>query len=223
MSREVDSGALEGLKRSFGIAGPGAGQTQLEDGELIQTVDTARFARRGSKVLLDGLFWGVMTITHALEVGVELRIDPYRPIVGAGLDANRPGYPNELPPGWDIYVLGVSLTVFGSVFQDVAFGLFVPDNNMAFNVLSTDDVVTAGTSGPVDVPLVIWDAVATAIDGNVFGTTGDGSIWVPLNQRVRRGTLFQMWSEITGAAAHSNVALILMGAFPAQLGQDVGV
>jgi len=227
MSREVDSLALALANRALGIAGPGSGQTELEDGLVSQVLDVGQVAAR-SRAPGTGLFWGrVLNIHEAVET-LTTDWDPYEPVISSGATGVVAPWPIEqgsaslVPSQWDLFLLDAYVnSTEVTDFASASIELTTPATVQGFGLSNTGGVITA-INGGVQFVIAHWDA-AVAIAGNAFATTGEGIPRAPIRRRIRRGeTLtFHSTSDTTGTI--SITLMTLWALQPVCFGQNVAV
>ncbi|HIB68839.1 MAG TPA: hypothetical protein EYO33_28050 [Phycisphaerales bacterium] len=222
MGKNVDSQALEGLNRALGLAGPGSGQTTLEDGELIQTIDGGQIARRSRGIAspLSGWFTGIMENDHgAGTTSLETRINPYTTVFQT--QSPLPGAGQAISDAYDWWLIGLSLIQHGAgTASNFTNGCFVLDTGNAVTAFMEDDSSATAHAQNADFPMVMWDDLAT-VGGLGVGIREDGNLWTPLNLRIPQHSPPIFSFRSTAANAITVRCNLLLGLFPAQLGQDV--
>ena len=218
MPRDIDSDALTSLNRVLGIAGSrlGAQTTELDDGNLTQVLDVNEIVRRSRTLQdFDGIYFGVIRNVHAGAGELITSVDPYALPVGAG-----PGFPTNITAqtGLELWLIGASLyRISGTGTLDGAtLELIFDSPQQAFGV--DDSGAAVATTGGI--PLAHWDSILTTITSNP-GITEQGEVYIPMGIRLARASIgLRFISDVAGAAATMQTNIIL-GLFPAGLGQDV--
>lgn len=219
MGKGVDSQALEGLNRALGLAGPGSGQTSLEDGELIQTIDTQGIIRRSRGIgsTSGGWFTGIMENDHeAGATNKSTRINPYTTIFYPPL----PAAGQTIPQGYDWWLIGAGLVGTAGTASNFTSGILVLDCGVGLTGFFEDDDSASATGQSAMIPVSRWDDLVT-IGGFDVGLREDGNIWTPINLRLPQhiAPVIDFLSTATNAVTVR--CNLVMGLFPAQIGQDV--
>lgn len=218
--RLFDSGALELLNRALGLSGSGAQNTQLSDELVNQTFDIGGVARRGRELTAGstGIYWGVLQTSHATAGPISVTVDPYSP--AAALVVN--GYPTPTPPGWDIYLFGADLRIVSgnnADFLDAALMVVPPASQVAF---ASDE--GSGMAPPIvntGVNLAIWDTALTVAGRPMVTNAVSGESWRKFGFRLRRGASLVLASTAQNTNTVTLQCHMLLGIFPAGLGQDI--
>jgi len=212
----IKSGMLKRIQGLIGTPGSSLGPVNLEDESVTQVLPVIpEIARRGlAPGTIGGWGTGLMENVHSGADFESSSIDPYL----AGVAAVG-AYPAEVPLEFDVWLLGVSAQqTSGTPGLDGAFLLLNPVASQ--QMWGVDD---GGLQVVGDPPLMLarWDAIDSTVT-----TTGDiliaesGEVYLPINIRIpRSGCLIAFHTESAGAAEYQ--ATLLMGLFPAALGQDV--
>jgi len=205
-----DGPALEPIRQALGLTGVGAQITEFPDGVADQVVDVAPFVRRGRTVAnSEGIFTAQLINTHVAAANEFATVDPYNATSPAGA-----GYLNPVPQGFDVWVLGTwAYRLSGAALVDAQIGLSFPATRYAF----------AGNAAALFAPLRSYNTVllgeATVVGTPYFRSFGDGLIQWYQAVRVPRGASI-FWSTTNAALAAVYHAEMLIGLFPAALGQD---
>jgi len=220
MSRDIDSGALTDLNRSLGVAGPGSGRTELEDGSLVQTIEVKSTVRRSRSLgTTTGWFYGVLRHVHAGAGGLSATMDPYAVPVANAI----PPYPAPtVPEGQDVYLISASCVRNSGTatnFLSGAVVLLPPAVNQAFGA---NDAAAAVSTQP-EIALCRWDLMNTEITSTPnFALQQSGEPRPIINLRIPRGSILSFESEVdTGAFSCDCVLIFSLGT--AAFGQDVGL
>jgi len=213
MGKEVDSGALLLVNRILGIAGSqtGAQRTELDDGTLTQVLEVGSIVRRSRSLPgTDGIFCAILRTNMGAGVTTETAtLNPYTP---GG--ANLAPFPDPIPAGFDFWVAGASLIQAGGIAGNFTNALFRTLYDASMIGLAIDEAGQTFGSATAAIPLAFWDDLTLG-----FGTMEDGTQWLPLGLRIRRGQTLQLDVAATDAVV---VDLVLICALvPAALGQDI--
>lgn len=219
MGKGVDSQALEGLNRALGLAGPGSGQTDLEDGELIQTIDTQGIIRRsrGIASTSGGWFTGIMENVHTSgSTNKSTRINIYTTVFQPPL----PAAGQIIPQGYDWWLIGAGLKGTSGTASNFTDGALLLDCGGGLTGFFEDDSSATTPAQEAIIPLVRWDDLVT-IGGSVIGLREDGNVWTPINLRIPQHVTPILDFVSTATNAVTVRCNLIVGLFPAQLGQDV--
>jgi len=207
---------LRRLQALIGASATGLGPVDVDTGNISLTLPTVpEIARRGlAPGNIGGWGIGVLENVHGAADFESSSIDPYQPG-----DAAVGAYPSPVPLDFDVWLLGATaIQTVGTAGLDGAFILINPVASQ--QMWGRDD-----TGDPVvtDPPMVLgrWDAVDSAVTGSSdVLITEAGETYIPINMRIpRSGCLIVFHTESAGIAEYQ--ATLLMGLFPAALGQDV--
>ena len=214
MTRRVDSDALGAINRALGLTGAGSGETEFFDGILDQVLDVGSLVRRGrTQAATAGQYVGRMRNVHTDAEALATAVLPYDVVVGG----NAP-YPVPVSRRYDIWLLAAGTTrVSGSGTFNGALSVTYPAVNAGFGV---DDSSVAVAAAGVDVAVVTWNALfieASLTSGVQAGSDTSGLI--AIGTRLPRGStlLFRSTSSLTSTYE----CQVILGVFPAGLGQDV--
>ena len=213
MSKSIESEALDRLYRVLGLSGGAATPTLLDDGNVSMVLSINDIVRR-SRTPAQQSGWIICAFqnTHGGAGEKTASIDPYSPG-----DANLLPYPEEVPRGFDFWILyatmlraagagaldGATLEIQAGASQR---GWGISDAGSAIDV--NDFMVVARWTG--------LDSTTT-VD---YGIGGDGSARVNIGLRIPRGVNFIRYRSDAGAAATFRCYLFC-ALFPEGLGQDV--
>lgn len=201
------------------IGSPGAGTpTVLDDDSVSLTLPIVpAISRRGLAGLSTGMFVGMFECSHVASGELEAGpLDPYAVvstnIVLAG------GWPTPVPDGFDVWVLSACGEFSGgtaSAFTESALTIEEPNVHRAWSI----NQAGASVSGAIVRTVAWWDNIQAAL-GLVgpLQNTISGQTIMQIGERMRRGSLLSYHSEATGTV--ETRAQVLMGLFPAGLGQD---
>jgi len=213
--KRIDSDALGVLNRALGLTGAGSGVTELADGVVDQVLTVNEIARRGrTQTDVQGIYTPTFRNEHTDAESITNPVNPYNP-------GNRvPPYPRPVPAQFDIFLIGASVRIASGT----ASGLSVATLSLTVGTKSQgwgreDDGGLALVAQPMR--LAFWDA--TASDGTAFGIlNGDRGTWQKIALRLPRGgggsiLTFRSVSSVTVSID----CQLILGVFPASLGQDV--
>jgi len=214
---EIKNEILQIIFKMIGNPGQSISQTTiLEDSTVTQTMPIVPEIARRSLVEGNSTGWfeGVMQNTHGAADDEESQIDPYRP----GVNAVAP-YPRVVPSAWDLWLLFVGGRQIsgGGTLTGAVLGIN-PDNvSQGWGITDAPaPLVTTPT-----VQLAAFDSISTLAAGIGFSPmmTEQGLVLQPVGMRIARGSIFTFNSTSTGSAVFQ--MYMVMGLFPASLGQDV--
>jgi len=210
--KSVNSSALELLRKAYGLAGVGSGETELDDGRLDQVVDVNPIARRSmSDAGTTGMYSGLCLMT--MPAGASSS--------AAYLSAYNVGTSNFQP--WttpvidrlDIWLIGVGCArVSGTVgnFTTASVSLYTPSDHLGFAINNSANSIAAQAT---NICLAQWDTLGA----DSVALQEDGTSWQPVGKRLRRGEHFVFRCTATNAVVvELTVQLALQ---PVALGQDV--
>jgi len=212
----VKNPLLGSLQALIGIA-PAGVPLVLDEGNIALTLPIVPEIARRSQAIgnLTGWFFTILENVHSGADNEVNSVDPYE----AGAFANPP-FPGSVPIGYDLWVQGCALTE-SSGTPAVVGAIFSMNSQIRYQGIGRDDVGAAVVAN-VPLPLVAWDGTFTAAsyaNGDPCTVVGTGRIWSDVSVRVPRGAVLRL--HTTSGAAGEFRLVILMGIFPAGLGQDV--
>jgi len=218
MTKRIDSDALGVLNRALGLTGSGAQVTELTDGVVDQVLDIVPVVRRGrTQTDVQGLYFPTFRNTHGAANTQTNSIDPYN--VGATFDV--PPYPENMPAAFDIWLIGASLRVVSgtaSLFSLATLSLTVGTLSQGWGRTHTGGLILVSQAQR----LAMWDATATAV--TAFGILNQLGTHQKIGLRLPRGgggSTLTFDSVSTGIVAVD--CQMILGVFPASLGQDARV
>jgi len=211
----ITGAQLRLVQRLFGLAPASVvGATDLDTQNVSQVLPLGpEILRRSDNILglqSGGWFEGVCENVHSGADNEVCSLTPYTPGAAAG-----PGFPDPVPPGWDIWLLGASVIRFSGA-GGASAALVLNGNPRGLGI---DDSGAAVAATPVPI-LAVWDSIIDApstLGG--FMVTEAGDPWVKMNLRLPRGIIIEFHS--TSDAAVSLRTAMIMGIFPEGMGQDV--
>lgn len=163
-----------------------------------------------------GMFTGQLENNHVSDDAIVSTINVY----AAGDDAVAP-WPTPVPDHFDVWWIGCcAIHASGSGGLSEALVGYNPANFV--QGWGRDQ---SGALVPGSPPMFFgrWDAIAGGATGSADAPllTEAGQTWIPVNQRIPRGTNLRFQTLSSGAAAVEFRCLFLMGLFPSAMGQDV--
>lgn len=215
VTKNIDSGALEGVNVALGLSGsgPGDSRTLLDDGNLDQVLSVNDIVRRSlTSGATTGLFYAVMRNVHAGATTELVNVNPYNTQVPIG------AFPDPIPRNLEFWIFSayIDRSAGGGTLSAV-LELRYPNENQAWGVDNAGFPVLAPT---VDNILAFWDGIAT-VNQQFAILNGSLQPRAHFNIRVPRDSLL-LFRSIASAAATYNLN-ILCGLFPTALGQDGAV
>jgi len=214
--KRIDSDALGVVNRSLGLTGAGSPLTELHDGEVFQTLDVARLARRGRTIEPSGGIFTVNLENNHTGASTEVTaVNPYAQDVGTIAP-----YPNPMPPQFDIWLLTATIqrkSGTGTILAllDVLFPLQGFGENEAGAAVVTEDVQA----------VALWDAVVS-VGIQFLIQAGSEEPRATINIRMPRptpsvGSSFRLRTTSSAASVYAMTAVL--GVFPVAMGQDFAV
>jgi len=210
--KSVNSSALELLRKAYGLAGVGSGQTELDDGRLDQVVDVNPIARRSmSDAGTGGMYTGLCLMTMPAGASSSAAV----------LSAYDVGTSNHSP--WttpvidrlDIWLIGVGCAHTSGTaanFDNASISLYTPPDHVGFAINNTANPISqAGTN----ICLARWNTLGA----DTVALQEDGSSWQPVGKRLRRGEHYIF--RCTASNAVVVELTVQLAVQPVALGQDV--
>jgi len=212
----IKSGMLKRIQGLIGAPGSALGPVVLEDDSVTQTLPVIpEIARRGlAPGTIGGWGFGVLENVHSAADFESSNIDPYM----AG-DGAVGAYPRVVPLEFDVWLLGATAVRTSGSGDLTAASVFLdPASNQ--QMWGLDDVGAQVVADP-RITVGRWDSIEEGIVGAAnFFITEQGNPYIPINVRVpRSGCTIAFQTQSLAAAEYQ--ACLLMGLFPASLGQDV--
>lgn len=221
----LDSRALEYVNRVLGISGGSGARVEVDDAVLQQVMDVSALVRRGRSIgASGGIFSTGIENTHNTGAASSRTgtINPYEPAT-----APASPYPFGAGPELDIWLLG-----FKAGNQSVPTGfegaslavqmISARGLNAAIPVTGTGAVVAASTNLFFEV--AEWDALGAAFASGFVGQplidTNRNRPSMLLPMRIPRGATIAFTTRVSTADAGVYRCNLLLGVFPAGLGQD---
>ena len=208
----IDSQALEEARRALGLGGSGSGAlsgvTEFDDSLLQQVADMLPIIRRSRTLAgTEGIFPVNISNVHSGAGTINATIDPF------AIASPRAAYPSPILPGFDLWMFQCAMTL--TVASTLTSGLFrigYDSSVIGFGAATDQAIFYAG-----------WDAEASLAGGTFgeSGTLGVTSVIQGRPLRVKRGSTF-LYSTLVTAAVTARLEMLL-GIFPATLGQDVAI
>lgn len=217
MTQSIDSQALGSLNRAFGLSGRGSPITELTDGVVDQVINVNDVARRGrTQADIQGIYTPTLRNEHTDAESISNSIDPYN----VGATAVVAPYPDPMPADFDIWLIGASLrNVSGTAsgISNATVSIQVGTRSQGWG--RVDDGTQVLVAQPIR--LAYWNAFAT--DGTSFGLRAiNRGPHQKIGLRLPRGgggtlILFRSVSTVTVTVD----CQLILGVFPASLGQDI--
>jgi len=194
----------------------GSGITVLEDDSVTQTLPIVPEIARRSLAIgnIGGWVLAVLENVHSGADFEQSSINLYNPAAAA----IRPPYPGPVPLNTDVWMLGCSL-IRNSGAGGLTGGLLGLNPPTLSQGLGIDDAGVALITTPIMTLAHFVGVDETLSSGNAFGETDQGLTYVPINLRIPRGGTLVFSSEAAAAAEFQ--LLVVLGLFPAGMGQDV--
>lgn len=218
--RDIDSDALRLVAQALGVGNPvtAVQQVQFDDGVLQQVLDVAALVRRAGTIAPSAGLWTVNIInSHNSANAVSTTIDPYN-LTGAGN-----GYPVPIGPELDVWLCDVSGGTGIASTIDI-------DEPSFLGIDYPATTVAVGTAAAVTQIVKTYTSTVTMADGRIqltdagdaegAGPKGRGTAYTGalLPRRIPRGGAIRWETKSTGITTLG--ARLLLGIFPAGLGQD---
>lgn len=219
MTQRFDSQALGDVNRALGLSGAGSPITELNDGVVDQSLSINEIARRGrTQGATQGLYTAVMRTVHVGATTVSIRVDPYN-VAAANVIAP---YPPRMPVGFDIWLLQASLREHSGGPSTLGATLSIDFSNDQQG-WGEDNGGNLALSSQVH-RIAHWDALISVVTD--FGILA-GSLQPSVYPRIRlpRGarpgaSLTELVFSTVSSATVTYDCQLLLGVFPAALGQD---
>ncbi len=212
MVKRIDSDALGDVNLALGLSGAGSQLTELADGVVDQVLSVNELARRGrTQQSTQGLYYPTLRNVHSAADNESVTIDVYN----VGATAQVEPYPSPMPKQFDVWLLGASLRlVSGGGSIGATLSLRVGTRAQGFGLV--DDGTQVLVSQPIR--LVFWNTLIT-VNSTTFAVQNDRKPHHTIGIRIPRIGSELIFASTSGAAATYDCQLIV-GVFPAALGQD---
>lgn len=212
MVKKIDSDALGDVNLSLGLSGAGSRITELADGVVDQVLEIGQLARRGrTQQSTQGLYYPTMRNVHSAADNESTTVDVY----DVGTVAVVEPYPNPMPRQFDVWLLGASLRlVSGGGSIGATLSLRVGTRAAGWGIDDSGSQILV--SQPIR--LIHWNTLIT-VNSTTFGVKNDRNPHGKVGLRIPRVGSELIFASTSGAAATYDCQLIL-GVFPAALGQD---
>jgi len=210
--KKIDSDALWMANRALGLTGAGLQATELLDGQVNQTLDIGRVARRSRALVgTEGVFYGILQNVHT---DIETLTTTYSVYTATG--ANVAPFPSPIPAQFDLWLLTAGIRRISGVggLTNGVFFINLLTGSQAFGI---DDSGVAIVSTIRHV-LASWDTI-TVITPVSYGIQENGDALSRIGLRLPRGDVQLGFSSTSAATATFNLELVF-GLFPVTLGQD---
>ena len=207
----IDSQALEEARRILGLGGSGsgaaAGVTEYDDGLLQQVFDTVPVIRRGRTIAgSEGIFAAAFANVHVggTETSIDTTTEPFNEAAAAA------GFPSPIPRGLDLWLLKSFFTIStAGVFNDGMLRVTYPAAIAGFGLLA------------VDLPYAIYNAEVSAVGVIWGGSSLQGTDLVVQGRPLRLHRQNRLELSTRAQSAVTVTCNLLLGLFPASLGQDI--
>lgn len=214
--QRMEGPSLEITREVLDLEGLGAQVTEYVDGIVHQVVSLSPFVRRGRTFAPStGIYTARLANVHTDADTLDTSIDPYNPGQNA---ENFNGFPGVVPAAFDVWLCGARIVASGGTgtLGDAACGVAVGAQWMGIA-----DNASTGVAALTLITLAVNGE--TAFLGSRFGTVLNTVPTYPMPMRIRRGDSYLRLSSTNagaGATTLTVVADLLLGLFPAALGQD---
>jgi len=203
---------LKAVAKIFGLrASQTSAFTDLDTEHVQQVLEISGIVRSSSQIgPVSGWFLGVLQNVHPGAGDLVSTMNPYEP--GA---AATQQFPRSVPQGWDIWCHGASMRrSAGAGTLTSGFLAINGDpqgwgrNNSGVTITDTPEQVVCH-----------WNSIAPDVPTPALTPSGD--TYVPVRMRIPRNSDFEYRTVAAGASANFDLAIVL-GLFPAGIGQDLG-
>jgi len=194
--------------------------TVVDDDSVALTLPVVPdVARRGLSVGgVGGIFQGILENVHSVADDEQSAIAPYE----AGVDAVPP-YPASIGTGFDLWLLRASVvrTLGAGTLDGATLKLRAPLANQPSLGFGRDDAGAPVTNNSQH-HLAFWNSLFTGAAGvNAVGINDIAGVCEqPINMRLPRGCLLT-FDTTAGTASATFRIIMILGLYPAGLGQDV--
>jgi len=213
---DVDSDALLLVRSVLGQSGTAAPGTVLDDGRLDQVLDVNEIVRRSRTLAgTTGMFHGILEATHAAAGDLTTTIDPYNPL------APIAPWPAPVPDGFDVWLIGGCTVRTGGTAANWVGGALSIATPAVHTAFSQDQAgaASANAANEQDYTFGIWDSLDLTLSSDI-GITADGEPYIDARMRLRRGSRIRFRSTAVNGAV-TMICVVVVGLFPASLGQDI--
>jgi len=211
--KKIDSDALGVLNKSLGLSGAGSPVTELMDGVVDQVLSVNEVARRGrTQAATQGIYTAVFENVHSAGDSERSSVNIYD--IGLGV---IPPWPDPMPIQFDIWLLGataIRLSGSGTVLANL--GIIYGAAQQGWGRTDTGVGIVANFEHVV----ANWDSVLQ-IETLVFLRLEDaGGISSQPGIRLPRSPDTILTFASVSSAAATYRCQVVLGVFPASLGQD---
>ena len=219
MAKTIRSDYLAPLDKSLGLAGAGdSPQTELLDGEVIQTIDVGTIVRRGGTLAgTEGIFRMVLRTVHTAD---EVLATSFQPYAAAPTGVIAP-YPTPVPAGFDFWLLAAFLSRVSVGGTMTRSSLRITNIQQGFGI---DDSAAAVVSTET-LTVAFWDALLGGTLTNSFGTNNLDDLGMQkIGLRIpRKGAIASPFIVFScdSADAVTIDCMMLCALLPSAFGQDV--
>jgi len=217
--KRLDSQALGDLNRALGLTGAGSPVTELTDGVVDQILSVNEVVRRGrTQGGTEGLYTAVMVNAHVGATSLTVSVDPYNVAVANAL----PPYPTPMPRGFDVWLLQASIREHsgGPSTIDATLSIDYSNDQQGWGQDNGGSFVLSSQAHR----LGFWDAITTVgTDFAILAGSEQPTIYpnlrLPRGARPGASTTRLIFISTSSATVRYDCQLLL-GVFPAALGQD---
>ena len=208
--KKVDSQALGVVLRSLGLTGAGAQETEFTDGTLDQVIDVGDLIRRGrTPGISRGVFYGIMQTIHTDAQLRTVAVEAYTQSVGV-----VPPFPTPIPESFDLWLMAaVVRQISGTGTLSAALFLTYAASQQAWG----EDSAGAAVAATGAFTLAYWDGLITQTQE--FGVRDGKEPFARMGIRLTPGAVLTF--SATSSATSVFNCYVLLGLFPAGMGQDV--
>jgi len=217
MGKIIRSDYLSPLDKSLGLAGAGDSQTELADGEVVQTLDVGSIVRRGGTFAgTEGIFRMVLRTVHTGDSVESTSFQPYTP----GATGVIAPYPAVVPDGFDFWLLAAFLSRVSVGGTMTRSSLRITNIQQGFGL---DDSAAAVVSTET-LTVAFWDSLLGGTLANSFGTNNLDDLGMQkIGLRIpRKGAIASPFIVFScdSADAVTIDCMMLCQLLPSALGQD---
>lgn len=222
MTKQVTSDALVGVDRALGLpGGQASGATEFQDQQLDQVLDVFALARRGRTLAgTEGIMTVVLQNVHGAAGDLFTAWEPYNSD-STGVIAP---YPSPFPRDMELWLLGAAVRRTAGAGDADEVGLTLASVQQGFGIDDTGNQVIS-----VDgLPLAFWNVQRAVPFGGQWMQDTGGRVFAPIGIRIPplgEGGVQSNFAQVVFlthvSAAATYDCQILIGIFPAGMGQDV--
>lgn len=219
--RDVDSQVLGSVARTLGLAGAGAPVTVFEDGILQQVLDVSALVRRGGTISSStGIYSARLTNIHVGTDTIVTDLCPARPALNsASVAFLSADWPTPVPRSLDVWLL--------SAFATTAAGSGDLEGGALQLLYGADQMAMGSSRIATNIFLQLYEVevdIGTIVTFLSFDSAASPPSLLPIRLRppgVDGNPFIRFTTQKTGGGAATYQLDLLLGLFPAGLGQDV--